>query len=382
MQSKTYNILVVLLLSSSLYSNEILSEQRLDSLKLANEKVQEDSKKLKIDWINPITYTYSYSNPDNSTSTKQSTIAINQPIFKSGGIFSAVNYADNLKTSSELSIDMQKKALVTQALNIAFNIKKLNLQIKKQNLALDNAKIDLRVKKESVFNGLLDISFLNNAIISKNNIKASLLDLEYQKQAQLLAFNNLSSKKIDEIELPVLKQVNYDDFKQKHLEIDKSKVDIKVKNNLDWMTTAKYLPTINVNYSKNMNHTTDKDIDTYGFNVVVPLDFKGYYDTGASKVAYLQAKKDLEILKTQEKNFFHTKNLMLKTLDAKIALTKENIKSYKELLEQTIELANAGIKTEDDAKVLENSKNSELLSLEMYQIDKQIELLEIYGKLK
>jgi hypothetical protein len=39
------------------------------------------------------------------------------------------------------------------------------LQITKQKLSLANAKIDLRIKKESVTNGLLDLSFLNNAII-------------------------------------------------------------------------------------------------------------------------------------------------------------------------------------------------------------------------
>jgi hypothetical protein len=382
MQSKICKSVAILLATTSLYGSEILSEQRLDSLKIANEKAMEDSSKLKIDWVNPITYTYSYSNPDNSSSTKQSTISINQPIFKSGGIYSAINYANNLRASSKLSIDLQKKALVSQALNIAYNIKKLDLQIKKQKLNLDNAKIDLRIKKESVFNGLLDISFLNNAIIAKNNIKASLLDLEYQKKSLVLSFNNLSSKKVEEIELPVFAQVSYDKFKQGHLTIEKTKIDIESKKNYKWMTTAKYLPTLNVNYSKNMNHTTDKDKDTYGFNVVVPFDFKGYYDSGASKLDYLKAKKDLEILELEEKNFFHTKNLMLKTLDAKIDLTKENIKSYIDLLEQTIELANAGIKTQDDAKVLENSKNSELLSLEMYKIDKQLELLEIYGKLK
>jgi hypothetical protein len=41
---------------------------------------------------------------------------------------------------------------------------------------LENAKIDLRIKKESVTNGLLDISFLNNAILTKNSIDASLLE--------------------------------------------------------------------------------------------------------------------------------------------------------------------------------------------------------------
>lgn len=382
MQSKIYKLVAVLFATTHLYGSDILSEQRLDSLELSHQKVQDESDKLKVDWVNPITYTYSYSDNEASGVTRQSTIAINQPIFKSGGIYSAIKYSNNLRTSSKLSIELQKKALVSQALNIAFNIKKLELQIQKQNLNLDNANIDLKIKKDSVFNGLLDMSFLNNAIISKNNIKASLLDLEYQKKSLIHSFNNLSSKNIEELELPTFEQVSFDQFEKDHLTIEKTKVDIESKKNLKWMTTARYLPTVNVNYSKTLNHSTDTDNDIYGFNVVVPLDLKGYYDSGASKVTYLQAKKDLEILEIEERNFFHTKNLKIETIEAKITLTKENIKSYGELLDQTVELSSAGIKTIDDVKVLENSKNNEVLNLAIYEIDKQIELLEIYGKLK
>ncbi|HFU74616.1 MAG TPA: TolC family protein, partial [Arcobacter sp.] len=141
-------------------------------------------------------------------------------------------------------------------------------------------------------------------------------------------------------------------------------------------------------YSKTKYHETssaglnDGDTnDQYGFNVVIPINFKGYYDTQASKIIYLQAKKDLEILKIEEKNFFYQKELKLKTVDEKIALTKENITSYNELVSQTIELKNVGLKTSDDVQVLKNSKKSEELNLDIYAIDKQIELLEIYGKL-
>ena len=382
MPLKTYKVLLLTILSIlSLNANGILSKEQLDSLKFAKEKAKQDSSKLKIDWINPITYTYSYSDDESLGITKQSTITISQPIFKSGGIYSAIKYSNNLKASSNLSIYLQKKALVKKALNIAYNIKKLELQIKKQTLNLDNANIDLRIKKEGVFNGLLDMSFLNNAIISRNKIKSTLVELEFQKKSLIYSFNNLSSKKIDEIELPTFTQIDIKDFEENHLEIRKTKVDIEAKNNSKWVTTAKYLPTVSVNYTKTLNHNTDKDNDTYGFKVVVPLDFKGYYDSGSAKVEYLKAKKDLEILKLKERNFFYTQNLKIAMIDKKIALTKENINSYKELLFQTIELANAGIKTSDDVKILENSKNIEILTLKILSIDKQIELLEIYGKI-
>ena len=381
MQLKISKIVVVAICCTSIYANEILSPQRLDSLKLSNEQIEQNNKKLNLDWINPITYTYSYADNENSGVTKQSIIAINQPIFKSGGIYNAIKYAQNIKSSSELSLDLQRKSLITQALTIAYNIQKLDLQIKKQQLNLENAQIDLKIKKESVFNGLLDISFLNNAIITKNNLKSALLDLKYQKESLLLSFKNLSSKDIKEIKLPILEQISIESYNKNNLNLQKTQVDIKTQKNIQWMTTSQYLPSVNVNYSKTINHTADTDVDTYGFNVVVPLNVKGYYDSGAAKVEYLKAQKDFEIEKIEERNFFYQKELKLKTIDAQITLTNENILSYSELLDQTIELENVGLKTKDDIKVLENSKKSEQLNLSIYAIDKQLELLEIYGKL-
>lgn len=382
MQSKIYKFIAILFITSTtLYANEILSQQRIDSLDLSKEQAIQESKKLKVDWINPITYTYSHNNGDISTK-KSSTISINQPIFRSGGIYNAIKYAKNIKTSSDLTIDLQKKALILEALNIAFNIKKLDFQIQKQKLNLDNAQIDLEIKQESVFNGLLDTSFLNNAILAKNNIQASLLDLEYQKKSLQLSFGNLSSKKPQEIELPKFSKIDFEHFEKQNLQIEKAKAELLTKENLKGITAARYLPAINVNYSKTFNHDEDENTHIYGLNVVVPFDLKGYYDTSASKISYLKAKKDFEILKTEEKNFFHTKSLMLDNIDSKIKLTKNNINVYNELLEQTIELVNTGIKTSNDKKILENSKNSELLNLKIYEIDKQLQLLELYGKIR
>ena len=46
------------------------------------------------------------------------------------------------------------------------------------------------------------------------------------------------------------------------------------------------------------------------------------------------------------------------------------------------ELEKAGIKTKDDVKILQNSKNAEALNIKILNIDKQIELLKIYGKIQ
>ena len=69
-------------------------------------------------------------------------------------------------------------------------------------------------------------------------------------------------------------------------------------------------------------------------------------------------------------------------LDSKLTHTKENTVVYNDLLAQNKELASVGIKTVDDVQVIRNSRDGEKLNLEIFEIEKQIELLEIYGKIE
>lgn len=378
-----------LLLGTTLFASEILSDAQRSSLELQKEKAAQDSEATKYQWLNPITYTGSYQNGSEPGDSLTSTISISQPIFKSGGIESTMKYAENIKSSSSISIEMQKKALIKSAYNLAYTIKKTDLQMAKTKLALENAKIDLRIKKESVTNGLLDISFLNNAILTKNSIDATLLELDFTKINLINSFKNISTFDPYKVELPVLAKVNGKDFKEKHLEILKTQIDIESKKNLEETTISNYRPSIVANGSYTYDHTSissahpiDITGSVYGVKVVIPLDYNYYAKTGSAKVDYLKSKQDLEILKTKEANFFKTQELKITMLDSKLTLTKENIVVYNDLLAQNIELASVGIKTRDDVQVIQNSRDSELLNMKIFEIDKQLELLEIYGKIE
>ena len=70
---KKFNYLSFILIStlSTLCANEnYLSKTKEDVLNYSYDKAIEDSKKLKNDWINPITYKYIYSNTETYDTTK------------------------------------------------------------------------------------------------------------------------------------------------------------------------------------------------------------------------------------------------------------------------------------------------------------------------
>jgi hypothetical protein len=53
---------------------------------------------------------------------------------------------------------------------------------------------------------------------------------------------------------------------------------------------------------------------------------------------------------------------------------------FSKLINQTTELYDNGLKTKDDLIILQNSKNIEMLNLEIFNFDKQIKLWEIYAR--
>ncbi len=363
----------------------ILSKDRLDLFDLSKKQIEEDSSKLKKDWINPINYTYSKVYGE-FYDTEKSYISIDQPIFKTGGIYKAIKYANALKLYSHLDINLQKKALIKDTTTILFNIHKLEHQIKKLELLIKNGQIDIERKKEQVLNGFADTSLLDNAILDTNTNKNSLADLIYQKEELINQFNTYASGDYKSFDLPVFKLIDEDSFINNNLNIKKTKADITSKNDYSWMIISKYLPTISATFDYTKYHATNNssitydDAQNYGIKVTMPLDTRTFNDIESSRIDYLKAKLDLKNTIIEQENFFKSKLSKIKMIDSKVTIAKEDYELYNSLLDVIIEEKDAEIKTQSDVETLLNSKKIKELDLKIYNFDKQIELLEIYSK--
>ena len=368
-----------------IYDDSILSDPRKKIIELSDEQIKEDSSKLKKDWINPITYQYK-KNLGEEFNTDQSIISINQPIFQSGGIYKAIKYADSTYDYAKLEIDQQKKELIKNAVEILFNIKKTDLNIQKAQLTLQNAKIDVNRKKEQVLNGFLDASYLDNALLTLNTTKHTLVDLKYQKENLINNFNSISSKEYTNFELPIFKMFSKEEFLKNNIEIKKAKADIEKKGNYSFMTMAKYLPSVNAYYNYSKYHDTDnqnikENSETYGLTINVPLDSRTFNDIQSKKIDYLKSKLSLETTITDEKSFFKTNLQKLDMLEERIKITNEDIEVYDSILSIIKEEKEAELKTQSDLDTLQNSAKIKKFDKEIYQIDKQLTLLEMYVKL-
>lgn len=392
-KSSKVKLLICSLISINLYaSNEafdekIISDKRLENFNLTKEQVEQDSSKLRKDWINPVTYQYK-KNLGEEYETAQSIISINQPIFQSGGIYKAIKYADSTYDYASLELDQQKKDLITQALNLLYGIEKTNLNIQKAKYTLENAKIDVNRKKEQVLNGFLDASYLDDALLNLNSTKHNLVDLKYKKEELINSFNNISSQDYTKFELPVFKIFSEQEFIENNIELKKAEANIEKKGNYSYMTMAKYLPSVNAFYTYSKYHDIDdnpkltKENDqTFGLSLNVPFDSRTYNDVQSKRIEYLKSKLNLENSIDDEKTFFKTKLEKISMLDERLQITREDLEVYDSILKIINEEKQAQIKTQSDLDTLQNSQKIKSLDLKIYEIDRQMELLELYAKL-
>jgi len=368
--------------------NSILSDPRKKSIELSKEQIKEDSSKLKKDWINPITYQYT-KNLGEDYNTSRSVISINQPIFQSGGIFQAIKYANSTYNYASLEIEQQRKELIKQAVNLLFNIEKTNLNIQKAKYTLENAKIDVNRKKEQVLNGFLDASYLDDALLTLNSTKHTLVDLKYTKQDLINSFDSISSKPYTQFELPTFKIFSQEEYLKNNIEIKKAEADITKKGNYSFMTMAKYLPSVNAYYTYSKYHDTDDDTklskentQTYGLTITVPLDSRTFNDIESKKIDYLKSKLNLQNTVTDEKTFFKTNLEKIAMIDERLQITNEDLEVYNSILQIINEEKEAQLKTQSDLDTLQNSQRIKSLDLKIYELDKQLTLLDMYAKLQ
>lgn len=379
--------LSLFVLISFLNSKDILSKTQKDIIK--NEKLQNEKSSdiLEFDWVNPVTFSYTHTKNDKTTPSQTSdifSISINQPIFRSGGIYYAVQYAKANREFLKLSTSLKEKSLLSSAFTTLLNLKNMDLKIQKQELLIKNAKIDILRKKEQYLNGVLDSSFLNNAILNKNRLEITLLDMKSTKADLLKTFHTLSTLDYKNIKIPHLKIVNIDKYIKNNIFLKNANANIKQLKYLKKMTISNYLPTVslfaNYNDSKIKYFKTENDsYKSYGLSISMPLyDINRKKNIELQKLKVLKSKLEMIDKKHSEKELYKSIIKKIEFYKKKIELAKEEEKLYASLLKTTNDLFNSGEKTIYDVKTMKNSLKSTLFDKKIYQNDLDIELFKLY----
>jgi len=389
-------LLSPLLLFGSELKESYLSDIERESFLLKKDAVKNSTNKLENSWINPINGSYRIDfNNQNADKLQQSqtiSISIDQPIFKSGGIFYAIEYAQNLRKAEKLTVEEAKKKSIKAVLNILYSIREIEFQIEKQQFVVANSDIDLQRKSEQYREGLLDSSFVDNALISKNSNQLITIDLKNQKRGLLLQLQELSDIDHKDLELPTIKLISEDKFLESDLLFKRADFDIESKRYYKKMQFSRYLPSISLNASYNYLDVDnpsfgggrmalqDYHLDYYqfGFKLSIPIvDLARGYDNEQAKIDYLQSKVDKRNLERKLKLRYRLTLEKVDNIEKKIDLAKENLLLYRNLLKDTESLYSAGLRTELDVENLKNSIEIKILEIEVLKLNRQKLLLEL-----
>ena len=392
-------LLCSLLFTSSMYADDlgsILSSNKSLLFDYDFESNDLESDKLSKSWINPIqlqyrkNYNTQFSNKTIGLGTYS--VTIDQPIFRSGGIYYAIQYSEALRKANASDLTLQRRKLIGDAVSILFNLKKNKLEQAKMSLLIKNDKIDIHQKRDSYEAGLLDSSFLDQAILKKSQDEASLLEMELNLLELKQRFALISDKNPETLKVPSLKLINREDYTRENLDLKTDRYRAEVSDYNEKVTWAKYLPTVSL-----QGQYTNGDINplfvgpgsrlqeeyyNYGFAVSMPIDINALTDVEASKVEKLRAA--VQVIDRQEKVLEEYQWIVnsLEVLDKKIILAKKDESIYKSLFRVTKNLADAGEKTSLDTAIMQNSLNIRKLDQKIYSIDKQVQLLKLYVRVE
>ena len=256
---KGSNVLKKLLVVCSLFALDALYADELSSILSTNKELLFDydqksndlqSDMLSKSWINPVQVRYG---KDYTTRFKTGTIDtstfsvfIDQPIFRSGGIYYAIKYSDALRDANTAEIKLRKRQMIGDAVSILFSLKKNRLEKQKMRYFVKNDKIDIRQKKDSYDAGILDSSFLDQAILKHSQDEATLLELELNYLELKQRFSLLSDKNPDKLRLPKLRMMSKKNYTQQNLELKRDVLRAEESSYNAKVTTAKYLPTLSL----------------------------------------------------------------------------------------------------------------------------------------
>jgi hypothetical protein len=223
----------------------ILSQIKEKELQIDKKIAIQEAKKLRDSWINPIDMRYIYQKGDQFENQKlrSFTISIDQPIFKSGGIYMAIKYAYSKKYESLFGVKLKKSELIAAAIKSGYELERIKLLIKKQELLIKNSIIDVKVKKEAYLSGEIDSTFLDSAILNKNTQQLRLLDLKEQFEQIFKNYKDLVDKSF---KLPRFTLVKKEEFLNKNIEIKQGLFTKKANREFKYMTIARYLPSISL----------------------------------------------------------------------------------------------------------------------------------------
>lgn len=381
MKKFLYCFLLSSLLFANEKSNEVLMPLKNEIRDLETKSIEEKKEVNKYEWLNDLNISLSQSKDDENIKTKDYSLNLNQKILDFGGISSQIDYANNLFKQEALKIKMENFEDLNTLYKNFIDLKINDINILQNDLNIKNSEIEVDIKKSQYRNGQSDISDLNDAIMKKNLLEDSKMNLKLNKVIYENDIKKLTSYELNDLSIPSISLISKDIFLEKSTKKLYANLESQVSQNEYKKTKSKYLPALNLTGAVGYQDSTVKksqDYYNYGASITMPLNYTFSNDIEYSKLVYLQNRKKEELTSIELEKVYDSSIETIKQFENRINLALNDIKLYEELLELNQEEFNAGFKADEDVQTLKNSKEIRKLDIEKYKLNIKKELLYIY----
>ncbi|MFW2578756.1 TolC family protein [Aliarcobacter butzleri] len=381
MKKFLYCFLFSSLLFANEKSNEVLMPLKNEIRDLETKSIEEKKEVNKYEWLNDLNISLSQSKDDENIKTKDYSLNLNQKILDFGGISSQIDYANNLFKQEALKIKMENFEDLNTLYKNFIDLKINDINILQNDLNIKNSEIEVDIKKSQYRNGQSDISDLNDAIMKKNLLEDSKMNLKLNKVIYENDIKKLTSYEINNLSIPSISLISKNIFLEKSTKKLYANLESQVSQNEYKKTKSKYLPALNLTGAVGYQDSTTKksqDYYNYGASITMPLNYTFSNDIEYSKLVYLQNRKKEELTSIELEKVYDSSIETIKQFENRINLALNDIKLYEELLELNQEEFNAGFKADEDVQTLKNSKEIRKLDIEKYKLNIKKELLYIY----
>lgn len=360
---------------------------------IRNEKLNEidaSHKKQKYNWVSPLNLSLSKNKSKSLNSgtytVDQASIGLNQDIFRFGGIYYTIAFADKQKNYQLLTWEKENNELYQQIYTTVVTLKRLNFQLKQSEYRLKNTEIDLFLKQEQYKVGSGDMTQLNNAIMDKNDQLKQIITIKESIASTQKKLKELTPFSFEEIDIPIFKMIDKNEYIQQNYAINQANLQSDLNFNQYKNTKSNYLPHVSINaevgYQKYNQETynTDYDGDYYstGLSISMPLDFNSNTTIEEQKAAYLQAKLQIEDEKIAQKAAYEESQELIKNYKEYIEITEKNLSLYDQLIFITKQGFKAGYKSGYDLQTIVNTKKIDVLEIKINESNIQLELIKLH----
>lgn len=367
-----------------------LSKEKQELLLQEQKRYESEHEKLQNNWIAPInlnaSYGYDKSANDMYSDSKKIQASISQDIFRSGGITYAINYADAKKRADEINLAKEISMLNENIFLALLGYKKNNYELEQSTKRLANYDIEIFIKRQLYSAGKVDITELNNALMSKSSEQKNYALLEANRAKFRLEISKFSDIDPENYPLYSFKLIEENSYLKNNFDLQYTDAQSKTYKELYNVTKSSYLPTLSINGSAGYqsydtkNHLMRYDGSFYsaGLSLNIPLSYNASATKEEAKATFLKSSADMQDKERSLIASYAQSIELIKSYKKYIEITSKNLSLYDELISVIQSGVDMGYKTGYDLQTLKNSKEIELFNIKINEINIELELAKLH----